>query len=101
METVTADLKSIPGLTVIGCERICEVERRLTGRARGESELATRLGREVGARRVVTGGFQGSATGSGSPRARRDVESGEVVTTVKVDGVAAISSSSRTGSSRS
>ena len=41
METVTADLKGIPGLTVIGCERICEVEKRLTGHAsRGATELA-------------------------------------------------------------
>ena len=41
METVTSDLKGVPGLAVIGCERICEVERRLTGRAsHGESELA-------------------------------------------------------------
>src|SRR5512141_201913 len=59
METVTSDLKGVPGLAVIGCERICEVEKRLTGRAsHGESELAARLGREVGARWVVTGGFQ-------------------------------------------
>ena len=31
METVTADLKNVPGLSVIGCERVCEVEKRLTG----------------------------------------------------------------------
>ncbi len=32
METVTADLKGVSGLAVIGCERVCEVEKRLTGR---------------------------------------------------------------------
>lgn len=87
METVTADLKGIPGLTVIGCERICEVEKRLTGHAsRGATELATRLGREVGARRVVTGGFQGVGDVMRITARVTDVESGEVVTTVKVDG---------------
>ena len=87
METVTADLKGIPGLTVIGCERICEVEKRLTGQAsRGTTELATRLGREVGARRVVTGGFQGVGDVMRITARVTDVESGEVVATVKVDG---------------
>jgi len=87
METVTADLKGIPGLTVIGCERICEVEKRLTGHAtRGATELAMRLGREVGARRVVTGGFQGAGDVMRITARVTDVESGEVVTTVKVDG---------------
>ncbi len=71
METVTADLKDVPGLAVIGCERICEVEKRLTGHAsHGESELAARLGREVGARWVVTGGFQRLGDRSGSRRGR-------------------------------
>ena len=87
METVTADLKDIPGLTVIGCERICEVEKRLTGHAaRGATELATRLGREVGARRVVTGGYQSVGDVMRITARVTDVESGEVVTTVKVDG---------------
>jgi tetratricopeptide (TPR) repeat protein/predicted Ser/Thr protein kinase len=87
METVTADLKDIPGLTVIGCERICEVEKRLTGHASsGATELATRLGREVGARRVVTGGFQGLGDVMRITARVTDVETGEVVTTVKVDG---------------
>ena len=87
METVTADLKSVPGLTVIGCERICEVEKRLTGQAtRGATELATRLGREVGARRVVTGGYQGVGDVMRITARVTDVESGEVLTTVKVDG---------------
>jgi non-specific serine/threonine protein kinase len=87
METVTADLKNVPGLTVIGCERVCEVEKRLTGQAtRGASELAIRLGREVGARRVVTGGFQGVGDVMRITARVTDVESGEVLTTVKVDG---------------
>ena len=87
METVTADLKNVPGLSVIGCERVCEVERRLTGEtSSGASELAIRLGREVGARRVVTGGFQGVGDVMRITARVTDVESGEVVTTVKVDG---------------
>ena len=87
METVTADLKNVPGLSVIGCERVCEVEKRLTGEtSSGASELAIRLGREVGARRVVTGGFQGVGDVMRITARVTDVESGEVVTTVKVDG---------------
>jgi serine/threonine protein kinase/tetratricopeptide (TPR) repeat protein len=87
METVTADLKNVPGLAVIGCERVCEVEKRLTGEpTRGASELAIRLGREVGARRVVTGGFQSVGDVMRITARVTDVESGEVVTTVKVDG---------------
>ncbi|MGZ5427979.1 MAG: protein kinase domain-containing protein [Thermoanaerobaculia bacterium] len=87
METVTADLKNVPGLAVIGCERVCEVEKRLTGQTtRGASELAIRLGREVGARRVVTGGFQGVGNVMRITARVTDVDSGEVVTTVKVDG---------------
>ena len=87
METVTADLKNVPGLTVIGCERVCEVEKRLTGEAAsGAGELAIRLGREVGARRVVTGGFQGVGDVMRITARVTEVESGRVVTTVKVDG---------------
>ncbi|MBK9062222.1 MAG: protein kinase [Acidobacteria bacterium] len=90
METVTADLKAVPGLSVIGCERICEVEKRLTGHAtRGETELAARLGREVGARWVVTGGFQRLGERVRITARASEVESGEVLTTVKVDGAMA------------
>ncbi len=90
METVTADLKGVPGLAVIGCERVCEVEKRLTVRAsHGESELAARLGREVGARWVVTGGFQRLGDRVRITARASEVETGEVLTTVKVDGAMA------------
>jgi len=90
METVTADLKGVPGLAVIGRERISEVEKRLTERApQGETELAARLGREVGARWVVTGGFQRLGDRVRITARTSDVDSGEVLTTVKVDGAMA------------
>lgn len=90
METVTADLKAVEGLSVIGCERICEVEKRLTGRAaHGEIELATRLGREVGARRVVTGGYQRLGDVARITARVTDVDTGVVLPTVKVDGAMA------------
>src|SRR5262249_49357404 len=74
-------------LSVIGCERICEVEKKLTGRATGgETELATRLGREVGARWVVTGGYQRLKDVVRITARVTDVGTGDVVTTVKVDG---------------
>jgi tetratricopeptide (TPR) repeat protein len=87
METITADLKGDAGLPVIACERICEVEKRLTGQAsHGESEIGTRLGREVGARWVVTGGFQRLGDRIRITARAVEVDSGAVATTVKADG---------------
>src|SRR6185436_9760429 len=66
-ETVTAALREVEGLEILGRERVTEQLRKLGSEsaARGESaelgsEQAVRLGRLVGARWVLSGGMQRS-----------------------------------------
>jgi eukaryotic-like serine/threonine-protein kinase len=83
-ETVAADLKGIEGLTVISRERIFEVLRRAGDGA--DEEAATRLGRQVGARFVVSGGYQRMADMVRVTARVTEVETGAVTRTVKLDG---------------
>jgi TolB-like protein/predicted Ser/Thr protein kinase len=83
-ETVAADLKVIEGLTVISRERIFEVLRRAGDSA--DEEAATRLGRQVGARFVVSGGYQRMADMVRVTARVTEVETGAVTRTVKLDG---------------
>jgi TolB-like protein len=83
-ETVTADLKGIEGLTVIARERIAEVLRR--GGDGGDEEAATRVGRQVGARLVVSGGYQRLGDMVRVTARVTEVETGAVTHTVKLDG---------------
>jgi serine/threonine protein kinase/tetratricopeptide (TPR) repeat protein len=87
-ETVTADLKNIEGVTVIGRERIYEVLKQLSADQRGEfdEKLATRVGREVGARWIVGGGYQRLGELLRITARFVEVETGEVIQTVKIDG---------------
>src|SRR5262249_9417032 len=57
-ETITADLKCVEGLTVVGRERIWEALRKLGAVGAPDEAQAIRAGRELGARWVVTGGYQ-------------------------------------------
>ena len=58
-ESVSAGLASVPGLVVVSRERVLEVLRELGLPAeRDDAALAVRVGREVGARGVVTGAYQ-------------------------------------------
>jgi eukaryotic-like serine/threonine-protein kinase len=58
-ESVSAGLASVPGLVVVSRERVLEVLRELGLPAeRDDPALAVRVGREVGARGVVTGAYQ-------------------------------------------
>jgi serine/threonine-protein kinase len=58
-ESVSAGLASVPGLVVVSRERVLEVLRELGLEAeRDDPALAVRVGREVGARGVVSGGYQ-------------------------------------------
>ncbi|MGH9800339.1 MAG: FlgO family outer membrane protein [Blastocatellia bacterium] len=87
-ETVTADLKKIEGITVIGRERVYETLRRLgvdTG-AEVDTTMATSLGREVGARWILTGGYQKIGEMLRITARVVEVENGEVIRTVKIDG---------------
>ncbi len=87
-ETVTADLKKIEGITVIGRERVYEVLRRLSVKQDVEIDeaLATSVGREVGARWIVCGGYQKIGEMMRITARFVDVENGEVIKTVKIDG---------------
>ena len=83
-ETVAADLKGIEGLTVISRERIFEVLRRAGDIA--DEEAATRVGRQVGARFVVSGGYQRLGDMVRVTARVTEVETGAVTRTVKLDG---------------
>lgn len=87
-ETVTADLKKIEGLSVIGRERVFESLRRLGVAAEIEFDttMATSVGREVGARWILTGGYQKVGEMLRITARVVEVKTGEVLRTVKIDG---------------
>jgi serine/threonine-protein kinase len=86
-ETVTADLKCVEGLTVIARERVHEVRRRLGGPGEELDETrAAELGRALGARWVVSGGFQRAGEVVRVTARLTEVETGTIVQTVKLDG---------------
>ncbi|MGH9937652.1 MAG: TPR end-of-group domain-containing protein, partial [Blastocatellia bacterium] len=87
-ETVTADLKNIEGMTVIGRELIYEVLRRWSAENHTEfdEKFATRVGREVGARWIIGGGYQRIGELLRITARFVEVATGEVVKTVKIDG---------------
>jgi len=86
-ETVTADLKAVEGLTVVGRERVYEALKTLAAAA-GETDekLATLVGREVGARWVLGGGYQRLGDVVRVTARLTETDSGSVVRTVKIDG---------------
>jgi tetratricopeptide (TPR) repeat protein len=85
-ETVTAGLGSVPGLTVLARERVVEVLRKLGSSGTDEEPLATRLGRELGARLVVSGGYQRLGEQVRVTARVTEVETGAVTETVMLDG---------------
>jgi non-specific serine/threonine protein kinase len=87
-ETVTADLKNIQGVSVIGRELIYDVLRRWNAdqQADFDEQFATRVGREVSARWIIGGGYQRFGEMLRITARFVEVETGEVIKTVKVDG---------------
>jgi tetratricopeptide (TPR) repeat protein/predicted Ser/Thr protein kinase len=86
-ETVTADIKGSAGLAVIARERVHEVLRRLgEGATAPDAALAVRVGRELGVRFVLGGGFQRNGEVVRVTAWLSDVEKGDVVSMVKLDG---------------
>ncbi|HKX26942.1 MAG TPA: protein kinase, partial [Blastocatellia bacterium] len=87
-ETVTADLKRVEGLTVMGRERVYEVLRRwnMKGDEEVDETLATSVGREIGARWIICGGYQRVSEMLRITARFVEVDTGEVVKTVKIDG---------------
>jgi serine/threonine protein kinase/tetratricopeptide (TPR) repeat protein len=87
-ETVTADLKNVEGMTVIGRELIYEALRRWNAEnyTDFDEKFATRVGREVGARWIIGGGYQRIGEMLRITARFVEVTTGEVLKTVKIDG---------------
>jgi non-specific serine/threonine protein kinase len=87
-ETVTADLKNVDGITVIGREVIYEALRRwkAENQADFDEKFATRVGREVGARWIIGGGYQRLGEMLRITARAVEVATGEVLKAVKIDG---------------
>jgi tetratricopeptide (TPR) repeat protein/predicted Ser/Thr protein kinase len=87
-ETVTADLKKIQGLSVIGRARVFEALKNLSSGelARLDDRLAIDVGRRLGATWVVAGGYQRLGDLVRITAQFMDVGTGGLVRTVKVDG---------------
>jgi serine/threonine protein kinase/Tfp pilus assembly protein PilF len=86
-ETVSADLKNVHGLTVIGRARVFDALRQLTAaEAVLDDRLAIDIGRQLGATFLVVGGYQRIADRVRITASFVAVETGEQRGTVKVDG---------------
>ncbi|MEN3331800.1 MAG: eukaryotic-like serine/threonine-protein kinase, partial [Blastocatellia bacterium] len=87
-ETVTADAKKIRGLVVIGRERIFETLKNLSSGQLAQSDevIAIDLGRHLGARWILAGGYQKIGEMIRITARIIDVRTGEIVKTVKIDG---------------
>jgi TolB-like protein/predicted Ser/Thr protein kinase len=85
-ETVTADLKRVEGLTVVGRERVAEQLRKMGGESVPDDEMAVRVGRELCARWVIAGGLQRVGDRLRITAVLTDVMNGTLVKTVKADG---------------
>jgi TolB-like protein/tetratricopeptide (TPR) repeat protein len=85
-ETLMSDLKLRPGLSLVSRERTAEVLRKLGARGVREDSLAQALGREVGARFVVSGGYQRQGEEIRVTARVTETLTGAVAGTTKVDG---------------
>lgn len=91
-ETVTTDLKDVPGLRVIERSAIDHVlaEQNLQGARSDLDPLSTvKVGKLLGASMIVAGAYQKAASSVRLTARFVKVETGEVVGTAKVDGAAA------------
>ena len=86
-EGVMADLRDVPGLSVIGREVILEARRSL-GKApdRSDERVAMDLGRGLGVTWLVAGGYQRVGDRIRITARLVDVVSGSVIRTAKIDG---------------
>lgn len=87
-ETMTSDLKNVEGLTVIGRERVYDALRRLNlvDEDAMAQKAATQIGREIGARWIISGGYQRFGEMLRITARTIEIGTGEVIKTVKVDG---------------
>ncbi len=87
-ETVTADLKNVRGVSVIGRERIFEVIKNLaTGQLSEFDEmLAINIGRRLNAAWIIGGGYQRIGELIRITARFVEVETGALIKTVKING---------------
>jgi tetratricopeptide (TPR) repeat protein len=86
-ETLAVGLSGLPGSSAVSRERIGEVLRKLRVPAESDDPaVAVRLGRELGARSVISGGYQVLGDGVRVTTRVIDVESGRTIATHKLDG---------------
>jgi serine/threonine protein kinase/tetratricopeptide (TPR) repeat protein len=86
-ETVTADLKNVQGLSVIGRERIFDALRNMGSDSAPEERFGINIGRTLGARWIVGGGFQRSGDHIRITARLVDVQTGALTKTLKIDGL--------------
>jgi serine/threonine protein kinase/tetratricopeptide (TPR) repeat protein len=86
-ETVTADLKNVPGLTVIGRERVFDALRNLdASHEPNDDRFAIEIGRGLGARWIVAGAYQRLGPKLRITARFVEVDTGAVLRNVKIDG---------------
>ena len=86
-DTISADLKRIDGVRVVGNDG--PTRRRMSAALNGsavDADIAQRIGKSVGARWVVAGGFQRAGTRLRLTPQFFDIDSGESMGVVKIDG---------------
>jgi TolB-like protein len=88
-ETVTADLKDVPGVRVLergAIDKILAEQNLQANKADLDASSTVKLGKLLGASLVVVGGFQRSGSQVRLTARFVKVETGEIVGTAKVDG---------------
>ncbi|HKF58681.1 MAG TPA: protein kinase [Blastocatellia bacterium] len=86
-ETVTADLKNIHGISVIGRERIFEILKNRSGElAEADDNAAIEIGRRIGAAWIISGGYQRIGEVIRITARAVSVDTGVLARSVKIDG---------------
>jgi non-specific serine/threonine protein kinase len=86
-ETVTADLKNIHGISVIGRERIFEILKNRSGElVESDDKAAIEIGRRIGASWIVSGGYQRIGDLIRITARAVSVDTGVLARSVKIDG---------------
>ena len=84
-ETVTVDLKKIPSLSVVSREKVLQAQKALTDKKISQ-EFIIDLGRKLGVRWIVWGGFQKLARAIRMTAHFTDVATGNLAGSAKIDG---------------
>jgi tetratricopeptide (TPR) repeat protein/predicted Ser/Thr protein kinase len=85
-ETVTADLKNVPRITVIGRAQIFELLKNFPAADAGDDRLAIEIGRRLGAWWVVAGAYQRLGQRIRITAHLLEVLTASLIRTVKIDG---------------